>query len=229
MRNNPARRSVISAIGAAGAAVVLGSRSADAQSPSTPGGRFQPTRHPEDAWFDAMPGKHRTVIDSFSANGAGNALLFANNLFLSNAAGYRLTDADVAVVVTLRHASVGFAFTDAMWAKYSSILGEGAGLNDPKTKQRPTVNLYEAPGHGTALPNYGQTISAVAKRGTHFAVCQMASSRVASLIAASVGGTQDAIYKELTANLIPNAHMVASGVLAVTRAQEYGYTVLSAG
>jgi len=84
MRNNPARRSVISAIGAAGAAVVLGSRSAGAQSPSTLG-RFQPTRHPEDAWFDAMPGKHRTVIDSFSANGAGNALLFANNLFLSNA------------------------------------------------------------------------------------------------------------------------------------------------
>ena len=228
MKGNPARRSVISSIGAAGAAVVLGSRTTRAQAPAATG-RFQPARHPEDAWLDAMPGKHRTVIDTFSVNGAGNALLFANNLFISNAAGYRLTDADVAVVITLRHASVGFAFTDAMWAKYSVGLGEGLALTDPKTRQLPVVNLYNAQGHGTALPNYGQTISAVAKRGTHFAVCQMATSRVAGRIAASVGATQDAIYKELTANLIPNAHMMASGVLAVTRAQEYGYTVLSAG
>ena len=49
------------------------------------------------------------------------------------------------------------------------------------------------------------------------------------LVAASVGSTPDAIYKELTSNLVPNAHMVAAGVIAVTRAQEYGYTVLSAG
>jgi intracellular sulfur oxidation DsrE/DsrF family protein len=225
---NTARRSVISAIGMAGAAVVLGATTTPAQTP-TASGRFQPTRHPEDAWLDAMPGRHRTVIDSFSVNGAGNALLFANNLFISNAAGYRLTDADVAVVITLRHASVGFAFTDAMWAKYSAGLNEGLELVDPKTRQRPVVNIYEAQGHGTALPNYGQTISAVAKRGAHFAVCQMATSRVAGQIARSAGATQEAIYKELTANLIPNAHMMASGVLAVTRAQEYGYTVLSAG
>jgi hypothetical protein len=140
-----------------------------------------------------------------------------------------LTDADVAVVITLRHASVGFAFTDAMWAKYSAGLSEGLDLVDPKTRQKPTVNIYEAQGHGTALPNYGQTISAVARRGTRFAVCQMAATRVAGQIARATGGTQDAVYKELTANLIPNAHMMASGVLAVTRAQEYGYTVLSAG
>jgi intracellular sulfur oxidation DsrE/DsrF family protein len=228
MKNTPARRSVISAIGAAGAAVVLGATTTRAQTP-TASGRFQPTRHPEDAWLDAMPGKHRTVIDTFSVNGAGNALLFANNLFLSNAAGYRLTDSDVAVVITLRHQSVGFAFTDAIWAKYSAGLNEGLALIDPKTQQKPVVNLYNAQGHGTALPNSGQTIAALVTRGTHFAVCQMASSRVARQIAASMGATQEAIYKELMANLIPNAHMVASGVLAVTRAQEYGYTVLSAG
>jgi len=226
--NIQARRRIISAIGATGAAVVLGSRTSQAQAGGA-SGRFQPARHTEDAWLDAMAGKHRTVIDSFSVNGAGNALLFANNLFLSNAAGYRLTDADVAVVITLRHASVGFAFTDAMWTKYSAGLSEGLELVDPKTRQRPVVNIYDAQGHGTTLPNYGQTISAVAKRGTRFAVCQMATTRLAGQIARSAGATPEAIYKELTANLIPNAHMMTSGVLAVTRAQEYGYTVLSAG
>jgi hypothetical protein len=57
----------------------------------------------------------------------------------------------------------------------------------------------------------------------------MATTRIAGVIAAAVKSTQPEIYKELAANLIPNAHMMASGVLAVTRAQEYGYTVLSAG
>jgi len=35
--------------------------------------------------------------------------------------------------------------------------------------------------------------------------------------------------KELTANLVPNGHLVAAGVIATTRAQEYGYTLLVAG
>jgi len=37
----------------------------------------------------------------------------------------------------------------------------------------------------------------------------------------------DAVYKELVANLVPNSHMVAAGVVAVNRAQEYGFTLLS--
>ncbi len=31
----------------------------------------------------------------------------------------------------------------------------------------------------------------------------------------------------MAANLIPNSHLVAAGVVAVNRAQEYGYTLLS--
>jgi len=38
----------------------------------------------------------------------------------------------------------------------------------------------------------------------------------------------ETIYTELVANTIPNSHMVAAGVLAVNRAQEYGYTLLTA-
>jgi intracellular sulfur oxidation DsrE/DsrF family protein len=222
------RRSWISIIGAAAAALAVRPAAAQAQAPSA-GGRFQPARHAEDAWFDALPGKHRTIIDSFSVKGGGDALLFANNLFVANGAGYKLTDADVAVVVTLRHSSTAFAFTDAMWAKYSKGFTQGLALTDPKTGQVPTFNLYNATGYGTQLPNYGQTIDAVAKRGVHFAVCQMATRRLAGQVAMVHGSTADAMYTELTANLVPNAHMVAAGVIAVTRAQEYGYTVLSAG
>jgi hypothetical protein len=38
----------------------------------------------------------------------------------------------------------------------------------------------------------------------------------------------DTVYKELIANTIPNSRMVSAGVLAVNRAQEYGYTLLTA-
>jgi intracellular sulfur oxidation DsrE/DsrF family protein len=221
------RRSLISAVGvAAAAAVAVRSGTAHAQAPT---GGFQPARHAQDSWFDALPGKHRTIIDSFSYNGAGEALLFANNLHVANAAGYGLTDAEVAVVVTFRHRSTAFAFNNAMWTKYAKGLSEGLNLIDPKTKQMPTVNLLNTPGYGIELPNFGLTVESVAKVGVQFAICQMATRRLAGQIAKSVGGMPDAIYEELVANTVPNGHMVAAGVIAVTRAQEYGYTVLTAG
>ena len=82
----------------------------------------------------------------------------------------------MAVVIALCHASVALSFTDAVRAKCAAGSSEGLNLTDPKTRQGPTVNLYEAPGHGAALPDNGQTISAVATRGTHFAVRQMAAN-----------------------------------------------------
>jgi intracellular sulfur oxidation DsrE/DsrF family protein len=36
------------------------------------------------------------------------------------------------------------------------------------------------------------------------------------------------VHTELVANLVPNAHMVPAGVMALTRAQEYGYSFLYA-
>ncbi len=41
--------------------------------------------------------------------------------------------------------------------------------------------------------------------------------------------SKDSVYKELVASAIPNGHFVAAGVIAVTRAQEYDYSLLTAG
>ena len=43
-------------------------------------------------------------------------------------------------------------------------------------------------------------------------------------IKVQTGGNVDAIVKELTSNLVPNGHMVPAGIVAVSRAQERGYT-----
>src|SRR5262245_30491476 len=68
-----ARRSFLSQIGtglsaAAGAAtLVAGGATVLAQSAGT--GRRQPRRHPQDNWMDEVPGQHRLLLDTTTANG----------------------------------------------------------------------------------------------------------------------------------------------------------------
>jgi hypothetical protein len=216
---------MLSGVGAALAAIAFGSTRAAAQAPAA---GFQPARHPQDEWMTRLPGKHRTIIDCATASGAAEGVLYANNLYVGNRNGYQLNESDVAVIVCLRHRATAFAYNDAIWAKYGQGLSDFLQFVDPKTKQAPTTNVLNASGYGMALPNLGTTIPSVVKRGTHFAVCEMATRRISGQLAAAVKGDPQAVFKELGANLIPNGHLVAAGVVAVNRAQEYGYTLLTA-
>ncbi len=223
MHDMQKRRSIMSGLGATIAAFALGSKTAAAQ---TPAARFQPVRHQQDAWLDAIAGKHRTFIDASTPRGAGEAMLYANNLYEANKSGYSMPENDIVVVACLRHFATPFAYSNAIWAKYGKAMSTLIEFADPKTKQAPSTNLLNSAAYGMTLPNLGNTIDAVVKRGTRFAVCDMATHFFAGQLAMS-GGNADAIYKELVANLIPNSHMVAAGVVAVNRAQEYGYTLLT--
>jgi len=226
-RNDQARRSMLSVIGAAIAAFSLRPQSAHAQSESA-ARTFQPARHPEDEWMDTVPGKHRTVIDCAAAGAAGTGVFYANNIFTANRNGYQLADSDVAVILVLRHEATTFAYNDAIWGKYGQAMSNFVQFVDPKTKQAPATNLLNSPDYGMALPNFGTSIPSVVKRGTHFAVCEMATRRISGQVAAAVKADPQALFKEFSANLIPNGHLVAAGVVAVNRAQEYGYTLLTA-
>ena len=219
-----ARRSMMSGLGATIAAFALGSKTAAAQSPAA---RFQPARHQQDAWLDAIAGKHRTFIDASTPRGAGEAMLYANNLYEANKSGYSMPENDIVVVACLRHFATPFAYNNAMWAKYGKFMSKMIEFTDPKTKQPPSTNVLNSADYGMALPNLGSTIDSVVKRGTRFAVCDMATHFFAAQVAMMSGGKADAVYKEFVGNLIPNSHMVAAGVVAVNRSQEYGYTLLS--
>src|SRR5262249_44764302 len=217
------RRSMLMGLGAAAAASAVVARNAGAQ---TAGAAFRPTRHPEDSWLDAAPGaKHRIVIDAPTPHGAGEAILFANNLYEQQKAAYKGSEKDLAIVIVLRHFGTPFAFNDAFWAKYGKPVGTLVQFNDPKTKQPPASNLFNSSAYGMDLPTLGNTLDQVQKLGTRFAVCDMATQFFASQLAGS-GGNKDAIYKELVASVIPGSRMVSAGVVGVTRAQEYGYTLI---
>lgn len=210
-------------LAAFGGAFALPAQQAAAQ--AAPGAPWTPTRHPQDDWFDAIPGQHRFFFDTISAMGVGDSITFASNFYTTSKSGYGLTDADNAVVICLRHYATPFAFTDAMWAKYGAPIAERIKFTDPKTHQTPTINVYETTGYGVLLNNRETTLSAMIKRGTHFAVCDAATRAFAGVAAGKLGLQTNAVYEELKANTIPNCHFVASGIVGVNRAQERGYAI----
>jgi intracellular sulfur oxidation DsrE/DsrF family protein len=185
--------------------------------PDAAGARWQPARDAKDDWFDQIPGTHRLFFDTLTALGLSEAQGFADNYFTGSKSGYGLEAGDLAVVVCLRHTATVFAFTDPFWAKYGAAIGESIKFDDPKTGQPPLVNLHKA------------RLEGLAARGVHFAVCDLASHRYAGAVARRIDGDADAVYKDMTANLILNARFVAAGIIAVNRAQERGYAITCTG
>ena len=207
------RRSFLSTFSAVGA--LLGGSD---QKPAEPAaGRFEPARHARDDWFDQLPGKHRVVFDTWTADRFDDAIRFANNIFRGNKDGYDLSERDHAVIIVVRHRTAPFAFNDAMWAKYGKPFAERIELADPKTKQTPTTNFYGTP------------LSALVKQGVHLGVCNLTTRSISQRLSELTGKTPDEIYQELTVNTIGNAHFVPAGVVGVTRAQEHGYALISIG
>jgi hypothetical protein len=209
-------------------------RAAGAQTPSGgsghgPGDPFVPERHVQDDWLDEVPGKHRFFFDSISPGGAGEAITFASNYYAANKGAYGLEAGELAVVICLRHYSTPFAFNDEIWARYGAIFSERIGFTDPKTKSAPVVNVYQAPNYGMLLSSRGTTIDTMIKRGTQFAVCDMATHAFAGMVAGKVGKTADQVYGELKANAIGNATFVPAGIVAVNRAQERSYSIQYCG
>lgn len=224
-----ARRSFLSRFGMGAALVAsLGAGLAAARPALAQTNAFKPRRHAEDAWMETPNVAHRVVIDSAFPPGGGAALLYANNNFLANKTGYGLEAQEIAIIVVLRHLATPFAFTDDIWAKYGEALSEIIEFQNPATKAAPEVNLYNSRVAGMSLTNRGVTISSLVEKNVQFAVCGSAMRFLANAIAQRTKGDAAAIYEEFAANLVPNSHIAPAGVIAVNRAQEYGYTLLTA-
>jgi hypothetical protein len=204
------RRRFLTHAGVAGAAFAF---AAPAAAQDAGAARWQPARHPQDDWFDQIPGRHRFFLDALSPTGAGEAAQFADNYYLANKNAYGLGDKDLAVVVCLRHLATPFAFNDAVWSKYGPILADVAKYNGDTVDSNP----------------HKKDLAALVARGAHFAVCDMASHFFARQVATKKALDQDAVYKEMAANTIGNCHFVAAGIVAVDRAQEREYSVAYVG
>ena len=208
------RRSLLGGLGVAAlAGVALGSTPAAAQQTS---GKFEPRRHALDAWMDALPGDHRVFVDTDNVAGGTNALRYTQNILNAHVNAYEGSEQDMAMIICYRHASTTLGFNDAMWEKYGSVF---ASLGRPPGQAAADA---ETPVKNPQLSN----IDTLAAKGVHFAICNSATTMLSGLIARQTSQEADAVHAELVANIITNAHMVPAGVMAVTRAQEYGYSLL---
>ena len=208
---NDARRAFLTRLGAGALVAGVSGQAVNAQAVTGARG-WEPARHPQDDWLDRIPGVHRFIIDTTNAAGFDSALLFVANYFAANRNEYGLKDSDLAVVIVARHDSTAFAYTDAMWEKYGAALTRRSGFLDKTTQRAPIVNVY------------GGRLNSLLKQGVHLAVCQMATRFYANTIAEPNRSDGDRIFNELRSNLMPNAHLVPAGIVAVNRAQERGYS-----
>ncbi len=190
--------------------------------------RWEPARHEKDNWLDETPARHRLVFDTIDSTGFAEALAFAANYVRVNHTEYGLENRDLAVVIVARHRSTPFAYNDAVWAKYGAAMAPLTRFDDPKTKQPPKSNVFSSSDYGETLPNRGTTLDSLVQQGVRFAVCGVATRAIAGMIARAVGGDADMINSELVSNLVGNARIVPAGIVAVSRAQERGYTLVRA-
>jgi len=189
--------------------------------------RFEPALHEEDAWME-LPGTHRALVDAYTGLGGVNAMNYASNLMVTQKDVYMGAEADFAIIVCFRSQAAPLAYSDAIWEKYGKPLADYVNYHDPRTQEnfpRSPLNMSDR----VDLPSRGHTLQSNAARGVQFAVCSRATRHLSTILAAATGGTVDAIFQELAGSIGVNARMVPAGVIATTRAQERGYTMLVAG
>lgn len=219
--NGMQRRSLLAGMGVAAAGLAVGAANAEEK-------RFEPARHSNDQWMDDLPGTHRAWIDTSSGLSGMQAPHFTNNILSSNVSAYGGEDSDYAIVICLRSYATTLAYSDEMWSKYGEYFGSPMQLMDPKTGEAFRANPANMADR-VDLDHGGDTIDKVVARGAQIAICNAATRWYSGFVAEATGGSADKIYKDFVDSAIPHSRFVSAGVIATTRAQEYGYSLLYAG
>lgn len=224
------RRSFLARVGLALPAVGLATGAAEAQASPNAGFRAgiqvgvrDVPRHALDAWMDTLGSGHRLVLDATTPSGAIEAVMYGWNFLRTSGGPYGLADRDHGLILVLRHHAMVMALPQPLWAKYPGMVPPA--FDNPIADAKATESVLR-PGAAQRIPEPFQ-LDGLATRGVHFAICQTALDRNAAKVAA--GGDAKAVIAEFTAALPANAHVMPSGITAVQRAQEYGYSHAHAG
>lgn len=215
------RRTVIGA----GALIAGVGLMASAPARASAGEGWMPAREAKDDWMDLPGTRHRMVYDTIGPKAFAEALFYATNYYAANKSGYGLDPDKLGVIIIARHMSTPFAYTDAIWAKYGEAFAKLTGLEGHEAELAKTCNPFLANGRAEMKgPGGDASVNTLAAKGTRFAVCGLATTFIAGMLAESSGSSAEAVEAELSAALVPNAVMVPAGIVAVNRAQEHGYT-----
>ncbi len=225
------RRAIISgSVLAAGLVTVARPASAFAR---TEDAAWRAAMEPQDAWLDRPGTRHRLVVDTSTAASAEAALSYVEAFYAANKSGYGLASETLGVVIVLRHLSTPFGYNDKVWSKYGAEIAEKlklAGQSAIRAAHANPLLSAVSPQNATVKSSGGAddapSLASLAAKGAHFAVCGAATTQIAKMLA-KADGAAGAIEEELKANLVPGSVLMASGVVALNRAQEHGYAFVS--
>jgi hypothetical protein len=195
-----------------------------------PGAAWRPAMEPADAWLDKPGTRHRLVLDTATAEAADKAVSYLEGFYSANKSGYDLGPESLGAVIVLRHFSTPFGYNDRIWSKYGPALADKLKLSGQNAIRAAHLNpLWSAPPADGATAAAGDgdtpTLATLAAKGARFAVCAVATAEFAKLLVK--GGDAATLEAELKANLVSGSVLVASGIVAVNRAQEHGYAFVS--
>ena len=205
-------------------APAAGAPAAGAPAPSsTPGAAPASSKpHWDETWFTELATRpHKAVFDAPDV-ADGLVVMNAAVYFMSYTAAQHTADSDMGAVLVIRHRAIPLALNDAMWAKYD--LGHRLKIKDPDTNKWAGRNPYYATADGKPSDF---TLARLHERGAILLGCELALNGMArEQIAKWTRQDAKAVQGELHANVVPGLLLQASGIYAVTRAQEAGCTYM---
>lgn len=186
-----------------------------------------PERAPEWdlSWLDKInAAKNRVVFDSEKVNDGG--VVYGAEIVLNQFHEvYGTGDEATCPVIVLRGGAVAMGFNDSIWARYA--IGEQAKVTDSATHAPSKRNIFWKPREGASEKAAAHSISELQKRGLICLVCNRALKGWANEFAEKTKQTEDVVYADMRANLIPGAYLVPSGIFALIRAQNSGCAYMS--
>ena len=179
------------------------------------------------SWVDKITAPHRQVFDSPQIQD-GEALGKASLFLAGFHEVYGTADADVNIVIVVRHRAIPMALGNEVWARYDFI-ADKTKLKDPTTgqnaKRNPFIGVKDTDKYAVIDPE--SSLDALVARGAIVLVCNLALGGLAYQIADKTKQPVDAIKAELARGLVPGATLVPSGIFGVTRAEEAGCHYMS--
>ncbi len=173
-------------------------------------------------WLTKLTGKHKMVFDVTQPHGI---FPFAwPRVFLLTNQATGTPEKENNAVVVFRHDGFPYALGDGLWEKYK--LGESYEIKDHLTGKPATRNPMWQPKQGEfKVPGIGPVsigIKELQDSGVVFCICDMALTVNSYSLAAKWKMDGAEIKKDMLAGLLPDIHLVPSGIWAVGRAQEHG-------
>jgi hypothetical protein len=179
----------------------------------------------DDSWTTRLTAKHRGVFDSPDiADDSTLGLLQAVRYLNGMQQAFGAAAGAAQVVVVLRHRSIPFALSDAMWSKYP--IGEEYKLKsgDAWMTKNPGLASRRAGADSGDRPQ--GSLTWLAAHGHIILACDLALQGLAGTISQRANGNTNTIHDELKANLGPGVILQPNGIYAVHRAQEAGCTYI---